>query len=178
MQARQEMASGGRRGPRLYCGLSRPTLTRVSSPAVRPRRPGSFLAGAGCGLLGLPGRSLLPGGSCRSAIAPAIARCVSADGRLRAEKNHFLSLAAFRPQCTSAVITLRLRSAGLHSAPRITASRRSGLSRPRSARAAVRASLPRSPSPCPLCGASARWGPAAPSACAPHVAHGRVRLLR
>ncbi len=49
---------------------------------------------------------------CRSTFAPAIARCVSADGRLRAEKNHFLSLAALRPQCITAVITLRLRSAG------------------------------------------------------------------
>ena len=42
--------------------------------------------------------------------------------------------------------------------------------------APVRASLPRSPSPCPLCGALSRWGPAAPSACAPHVVHGRVPL--
>ena len=71
---------------------------------------------------------------------------------------------------------LRLRSAGPHSAPpdlflTVLQPLSSSLRQ-----APVRASLPRRPSPCPLCGASARWGPAAPSACVPHVVHGRVPL--
>ena len=101
-----------------------------------------------------------------------------AAGRLRAKKDHFLPLAAFRLQDPRADLCYVSVRQGPHFAPpdlflTVLQPLSSSLRQ-----APVRASLPRSPSPCPLCGALSRWGPAAPSACAPHVVHGRVLLLR